>query len=631
MLEKIMNVGRWATLVTGALGVWALFAPAILAHDGPDPIAHWQFNERYISELSLKARLGPDGTFARAPQIVPDPFGQAVAFDGMVQDCLLAKDSQSVSTILPKRDITIAAWVGIDRPEEWGGIIGVIQDNGDAESGWILGYDQSVFYFGLASTGTDDGDGKMTYLRGKTKYEPGKLYHVVGVYDGTTMQVYVNGQLDAESSEQSGEILYPQTAPVVMGAYRDRNEFHPMKGRIREVAIYDLAAKAKWVTHEFEHQKDLAALDLTPAPSDLQFLVAPFLQYGTQTGMTVVWQTTTASDATLYWGEDVECKNKIEGTAENSSASGVHQIRIEGLTSNTQYFYRVESKAGSETLTSEPSTFQTASPRGTPVSFAVISDTQKNLKVAGEISALAWAQRPHFLLHPGDLVDQGKKNSDWLTEFFPAMNVLISRVPLYPVLGNHEQNAQNYFDYMALPDPEYYYMFSYGDADFFMIDSNRKVEPGSEQYQWLEEKLSASTAIWKFVCHHHPPYSSDENDYGDLWKTNKGTYGDTRVRQLVPLYEKYGVDIVWTGHIHSYERTWPIKDSQAVNDQGTIYMITGGGGGSLETPGPYRPFFQNNVRRGHHYTMVHINGSKLELKSFSIDDKMFDCTEIEKK
>ena len=199
---------------------------------------------------------------------------------------------------------------------------------------------------------------------------------------------------------------------------------------------------------------------------------------------------------------------------------------------------------------------------------------------------------------------------------------------MFPVLGNHEQNAKNYFDYMSLPDPEYYYKFSYGNADFFLIDSNRKVDPDSEQYKWLDEQLGQSKALWKFVCHHHPPYSSDENDYGNLWRTNKSTRGDLRVRQLVPLYEKHEVDIVWTGHIHSYERTWPLQQDRAVNQNGTIYMITGGGGGGLETPGPFRPFFQNNVRRGHHYVIVAINGTDLELKAFSLEDQMIDRLRI---
>lgn len=608
-----------------------LLVPAITVaspwHDGPDPLCHWTLHERHVSGNQLKARLGPDGTFSHEPKIVPDPWGQSVHFSGRQSQCVLAEDGTTLTQWLPKTNMTISAWVAVEQREEWGGIVGMFQDNGNAETGWVLGYNQDHFTFGLSSEGANDGDGNMTYLPGKTKYELGKFYHVVAVYDGQTMQLYVNGQLDAESSAQSGAILYPNAAPFVLGAYRDNDEFNSLRGRLRDVAIYDLAAKAKWVTHEFEHQQELTAYEATKAVDDLDFIVKPFLQYGTMSSMSVVWQTTAEATSEVQWGEDINCANQVPATANGT----IFTAKIEGLAADTQYFYRVVSKAANgQQIESEVSTFQTACGRGTPIAFAVISDTQKNPKVAGAIAELAWAQRPHFLLHPGDLVDKGKKDSDWREEFFPSMHPLISRVPLFPVLGNHEQNAKNYFDYMALPDPEYYYSFSYGDADFFMIDSNRKVEPESEQYEWLEKQLAASTATWKFVCHHHPPYSSDENDYGDLWKSNKSTRGDERVRQLVPLYEKYGVDMVWTGHIHSYERTWPIKENEAVQAGGTIYMITGGGGGGLETPGPYRPFFQNHVRRAHHYVMVHIHGKTLELRSFTLDDRLFDTVTITK-
>lgn len=611
--------------------IWALLPLCLpglsFAHDGPDPVCHWTFNEKQVNGNKLKARLGPDGTFSEPPRIVPDPWGQSAYFNGRQLECLLASDHRAVKTFLPTKDFTVSAWVSIDQPEEWGGFAGVIQDNGDAETGWILGFNQDVFTFGLATKGADDGDGKMTYLNGKTKFEPGKFYHVVGVYDGQQMQLYVNSQLDGESTEQSGEILYPESAPFVLGAYHDRNEFYSLRGKLREVAIYHLAAKAKWVEGEFAHQKDLVDYVSKPLPGGLEFIVRPFLQYGTETGMSVVWQTTAEAKSRVQWGEDNTCGQALAATSNGT----IHTARIENLQTDTQYFYRVVSETeDGQVLESDPSTFQTAAGRGKPISFAVIGDTQKNPKVAGAIAELAWAQRPHFVMLAGDLVDQGKKDSDWREEFFPSMNPLISRIPLFPVLGNHEQNARNYFDYMALPDPEYYYSFSYGDADFFMVDSNRKVDSESEQYRWLETQLAASSATWKFVCHHHPPYSSDENDYGDLWKTNKSTRGDLRVRQLVPLYEKYGVDIVWTGHIHSYERTWPIKENQAVEAGGTIYVITGGGGGGLETAGPFRPFFQNNVRRGHHYVMVHINGKTLELRSYTLDDRLFDTTKLEK-
>ena len=192
----------------------------------------------------------------------------------------------------------------------------------------------------------------------------------------------------------------------------------------------------------------------------------------------------------------------------------IHEIRLEGLKPQMAYFYRVFPSNDKRTKPSEVYTFQTANEKKTPYAFVILSDTQSNPKVAHQVASHAWAQRPNFMLHIGDQVGAGSRKSDWVEQFFPSLHPLISRVAFFPVLGNHEQNAQHYYNYMALPDPEYYYHFQYGNAEFFMIDSNKKLHPGSEQYEWLEKSLAASKATWKFVCHHHPPYSSDENDYG---------------------------------------------------------------------------------------------------------------------
>ncbi|MFZ4733510.1 MAG: metallophosphoesterase, partial [Pirellulales bacterium] len=172
----------------------------------------------------------------------------------------------------------------------------------------------------------------------------------------------------------------------------------------------------------------------------------------------------------------------------------------------------------------------------------------------------------------------------------------------------------------------------------FMLDSNKKVDPESEQYRWLEEQLAgiraarargAPAPVWTFVSYHHPSYSSDEDDYGNLWK-GKSTWGDTRIRPLTKLFDDYAVDFVWNGHIHSYERTWPVRDGRVVEDGGTIYMITGGGGGGLEQAGPIRPPFQNNVRRGHHFVFVSVNGHDLELKSYGLEGQLFDTLRVRK-
>jgi len=111
------------------------------------------------------------------------------------------------------------------------------------EKGWILGYNESTFYFGLATEGADDGDGKMTYLKAKTRYEMGKLYHLTATYDGNKTEIYVNGNLENTTTTQSGNILYPDTAPYVLGAYQDADEFYPHHGRIRDVKVFGQAAQ----------------------------------------------------------------------------------------------------------------------------------------------------------------------------------------------------------------------------------------------------------------------------------------------------------------------------------------------------------------------------------------------------
>ena len=86
--------------------------------------------------------------------------------------------------------------------------------------------------------------------------------------------------------------------------------------------------------------------------------------------------------------------------------------------------------------------------------FTVIGDTQTNGAVAKRVSDLAFEQRPNFVVHCGDLVDTGGNKTDWTETFFPSMRPLIEHAPLVPVLGNHEQDAKLYYDYMSLPAPE---------------------------------------------------------------------------------------------------------------------------------------------------------------------------------
>jgi len=610
---------------TPLLVLAALFAAA--AHDGPDPLWHWIMSQSRLGEDVLKARFGPNATLEGNPKLLRDEHGETMYFDGMSALIATAKLDE-LRKVLPKKHLTISTWVAIETPQRWGGVFSLVQDNGDAEQGAVLGYDENSFTFGLASTGTDDGNGHMTYLKGKTRFELGRLYHVVATFDGAEMRLYVNGKLDATSKAQSGEVLWPDEAVIAIGSYKDSNEDNRHHGRIREVAVFDLTATAKQVAQEFDHGKELAALPaVRHYPDELEFLVAPYQQFVTKDGITIMWETTRPASSVVHFGPDAEHLKPV--TAKGDAL--VHEVRIDGLEPRTPYFWKVESVDDKQQRLETPLlTMRTACSEDDAYAFVVIGDTQSNPAVSAVIATHAWAARPDFAVIAGDLVGTGPNKAHWTKQFFPSMKPLIERVAFFPVLGNHEQDAKFYYDYVSLPDPEFYYTFVYGNAQFFMLDSNREVGPGSDQYAWLEKQLAACQSEWKFVVYHHPSYSSDENDYGDMWK-GRSTHGDLRVRRLVPLYDRYGVDIVWNGHIHSYERTWPLRGNKVSDDPGTTYIVTGGGGGGLETPGPIRPFFQNYVRRGHHYCFVAVAGRRLEFKAFDVENRLYDVLTIEKK
>ena len=217
---------------------------------------------------------------------------------------------------------------------------------------------------------------------------------------------------------------------------------------------------------------------------------------------------------------------------------------MKDLRPETGYYYQVSATDERDrTIKSPILSFQTANLENTPFAFGVIADTQGNPTVCQTLTNMMWMQRPNFFIIPGDLVDNGPNKKHWTEHFFPGLDPIASRVAFFPIIGNHEQNAKFYYDYVSCPAPEYYYSFFYGNSQFFMIDSNKECGPESEQYGWLESELAESRATWKFVSYHHPSYSSDEDDYGDLWH-GKSEWGDRRLRPLSRLYDKYGVDIV---------------------------------------------------------------------------------------
>lgn len=314
-----------AMLKTTALVLLA-FAVAAAAEGGL--VGGWVFDRDHIEGGTVKDIAGNlDARLSGGARL--DAAGIALILDGTATVSLSAG---ALPRGLPRRAISVEAWVAVEEPSEWGGIISCLQDNGGFEKGWLLGTRNRRFAFALSTTGADDGDGTMTYLTADSDFVPGAWYHVAGVYDGKEQRIYVNGQLAGATKKQSGEILYPERTFYDIAAYHDDNEHYRLKGRLHEVRVYNRALNAGAVKARFKAKaKDF--------PRPLQLTFGPVLRWVSADTVSISWST-----AEPGGGAVVELgANGAPGETVAALGRGFdHEVVIHGIEPELTYSYRVQ-------------------------------------------------------------------------------------------------------------------------------------------------------------------------------------------------------------------------------------------------------------------------------------------------
>jgi hypothetical protein len=191
--------------------------------------------------------------------------------------------------------------------------------------------------------------------------------------------------------------------------------------------------------------------------------------------------------------------------------------------------------------------------------FAVIGDSGQpstgQIAIAKQMDA--WRQRfPFkFSLMVGDNLYGSERPGDYERKFAgPYKALLDAGVQFYASLGNHDDGAQINYKPFNMNGQKYYTFRPQNGVRFFALDSNYVDQ---KQIQWLDKELSASGSDWKIAFFHHPLYSSG------------ATHGSADLQRglLEPIFLKYGVNVVFTGHEHFYERIKPQK--------GVAYFIIG--------------------------------------------------------
>lgn len=193
--------------------------------------------------------------------------------------------------------------------------------------------------------------------------------------------------------------------------------------------------------------------------------------------------------------------------------------------------------------------------------FLAIGDTGRGNKEQNELAKVMFDYRTvypfEFVILMGDNIYYQEKAEDMKTKFEDVYRPLLNDgVKFYATLGNHDESNQRFYEPFNMNKQEYY-RFEKGGVSFYSLNSNYM---DKRQLDWLTDELTKDTAKWKIAFFHHPPYSS-----------GKRHGSDEKLRKVIePLFLSHGIDVVFTGHEHFYERIKP--------QQGIYYFVTGAGG-----------------------------------------------------
>ena len=303
-------------------------------------------------------------------------------------------------------------------------------------------------------------------------------------------------------------------------------------------------------------------------------------------------------------------------------------VRLENLTPGSDYLYRVGHPVTGKW--SETHHFATAPSKQQAFSFIYFGDTHRSPHWGALINK-AFERHPQtdFFSIGGDIVSTGLYRDDW-DQLFQYSKDVISERPLMPALGNHDSQdglgVWMYLDLFDLPkngpkelEPERSYCFEYGNAVFLMIDATA---PNKINTAWIDEKLTNTTATWKFAIFHFPPYvfdSEHDTDYKEIRE------------QWGALFDKYHVDMVLSGHVHHYMRSKPIFDQKVVSNpaDGTVYIISIGIPNHKFTM-PEKDFIAKGFGGEMLYQTLEIDEGKLVYKTYNFEGEIRDELSIVK-
>ncbi len=305
----------------------------------------------------------------------------------------------------------------------------------------------------------------------------------------------------------------------------------------------------------------------------------PYMNSALQNGITIRWRTNLATNSKVSYGTSASV---LSQSVTDNTLTTEHIVQLSGLATNTLYYYNIGSTT--QTLQGDGNNyFKTLPTTGSTQKIRIMamgdmgnnSTTQVNVRNAWQ--AFNGSNYTDAWILLGDNAYETGTDAEFQSKFFNIYQGTISKNHvLWPSPGNHDyagsaarqaDHAVPYYDMFSLPkngeaggrpsNTEAYYAYNIGNVHFVALDSygwetgsTRLYDTLGPQAVWLKQDLAANTQAWIVVYFHHPPYSKGgHNSDADAELIN--------IRQrIVPILERFNVDLVLTGHSHSYERSY---------------------------------------------------------------------------
>ncbi|TKR62171.1 hypothetical protein L596_026165 [Steinernema carpocapsae] len=368
--------------------------------------------------------------------------------------------------------------------------------------------------------------------------------------------------------------------------------------------------------------------------------------------MFVTWVTLSPVPATpfvKYGSSQYTLDRTVIGVASHFSDGGdqkivryVYRAKMRNLQPETEYFYKVGSTLGYSQIFS----FKTFPSSNAPVRVCIFGDMGFE---GGQFDDLINGVNKYYdmVIHIGDIAyDLDGKNGNTGDDFMRKIEPVASKIPYMVIPGNHEKwnNYNHYKHRFTMPDngtprkEGFFYSFDVGFVHFVGITNEfyaqKWTDYAQEQFHWLEQDLKKTQKPWIISLQHRPMYCSNDRGNNDCEnEDNKAIRnGASGLPGLETPLSKNGVDLSFFGHMHSYERMWPVfrdkvyRDNQSIDSQHNVMTpihIVSGSGGTTHSPHTHqddREDYSAIRSEAFGFTIVHVeNATTLHMRQFATE------------